>query len=281
MLEHALAGKRVVRLKGGDPFVFGRGGEELEFLRGARHPLRGRARHHRRAGLRRLCRHPADPSRPRAIGAPGHRALPRQSLDELDWPALAQERQTLAVYMGVAGLDGLRAQLLAHGRAAGTPFALIENGSRREQRVILGTLDDLPERATSRSRASPALLILGEVAALARTPALVRRTPLCLPHSPQGRTSHGPLRQHPRHHRQYADRQAPPARPETRLALRQGRSLQSRRLGKGSPGAGDRPRRRAQRRAQARADRSSKPPPAIPASRWRWSPPPAAIRSSR
>ena len=81
--------------------------------------------------------------------------------------ALAQERQTLAVYMGVAGLEGLRDRLVAHGRAASTPFALVENGSRRDQRVVIGTLADLPETARLHHVRSPALLILGEVAALA------------------------------------------------------------------------------------------------------------------
>ena len=84
-------------------------------------------------------------------------------------PALAQERQTLAVYMGVAGLDTLRNKLIAHGRSATTPFALIENGSRAEQRVILGTLAELPERARATHVQSPALLLLGEVAALGHT----------------------------------------------------------------------------------------------------------------
>src|SRR5690606_28509605 len=94
-------------------------------------------------------------------------AQAKDSLDTLDWPALAQERQTLAVYMGVAMLDVLRDRLLAHGRAATTPFALVENGSRAEQRVVVGTLDELPEVARLHAVRSPALLIVGEVAALA------------------------------------------------------------------------------------------------------------------
>jgi len=166
MLEHALAGKRVVRLKGGDPFVFGRGGEELEFLRD--HGIRFEVVPGITAALA-CAAYSGVPltHRDHAQSVRLVTAHCKQSLDELDWPALAQERQTLAVYMGVAGLDGLRAQLLAHGRAASTPFALVENGSRREQRVILGTLDDLPERARAEAVQSPALLILGEVAALA------------------------------------------------------------------------------------------------------------------
>ena len=93
----------------------------------------------------------------------------KDSFDTLDWQSLAQERQTLAVYMGVAGLEGLRDRLIAHGRAASTPFALVENGSRRDQRVLNGTLADLPETARSHQVRSPALLVLGEVAALAGT----------------------------------------------------------------------------------------------------------------
>ena len=91
----------------------------------------------------------------------------KESLDTLDWRALAAERQTLAIYMGVAQLDTLRDRLLAHGRAATTPFALIENGTRPEQRVITGSLADLPRLQRQHNVQSPALLILGEVAALA------------------------------------------------------------------------------------------------------------------
>jgi uroporphyrin-III C-methyltransferase/precorrin-2 dehydrogenase/sirohydrochlorin ferrochelatase len=168
MLEHARAGKRVVRLKGGDPFVFGRGGEELEFLKAHQVPFE------------------VVPGITAALACAAYSGIPlthrdhaqglrlvtahcRDSLDTLDWQALAQERQTLAVYMGVAGLEGFRDQLIAHGRAPQTPFALVENGSRREQRVITGTLADLPQTARSFDVQSPALLILGEVAALAHT----------------------------------------------------------------------------------------------------------------
>jgi uroporphyrin-III C-methyltransferase / precorrin-2 dehydrogenase / sirohydrochlorin ferrochelatase len=166
LLEHARAGRRVVRLKSGDPFVFGRGGEELEFLR-----AHGIA-------------YEVVPGITAAIACAAYAGVPLThrdhaqavrfvtahcgaSLDTLDWSALAQERQTLAVYMGVGELDVLRTQLIAHGRAPDTPFALIENGSRPEQRVVTGTLADLPERARTHNVRSPALLILGEVAALA------------------------------------------------------------------------------------------------------------------
>ncbi|HEY2347316.1 MAG TPA: siroheme synthase CysG [Xanthomonadaceae bacterium] len=166
MLEHARAGKRVVRLKGGDPFVFGRGGEELEFLHA--HGIAFEVVPGITAAL--ACAAYAGvplTHRDHAQSVRFVTAHAKDSLDSLDWRALAAERQTLAVYMGVAGLERLRARLLAHGRHPATPFALIENGSRREQRVVLGILADLPERAREEAVRSPALLILGEVAALA------------------------------------------------------------------------------------------------------------------
>jgi uroporphyrin-III C-methyltransferase / precorrin-2 dehydrogenase / sirohydrochlorin ferrochelatase len=166
MLEHALAGRRVVRLKGGDPFIFGRGGEELEFLRA----------------------HAIDytvvPGITAAVACAAYSGIPlthrdhaqavrlvtahcRDSMDSLDWRALADERQTLAVYMGVSGLELFQHKLIAHGRSPHTPFAIVENGSRPEQRVIRGELGELSHIAASLGVQSPALLILGEVASLA------------------------------------------------------------------------------------------------------------------
>jgi len=168
MLEHARAGKRVVRLKGGDPFVFGRGGEELEVLRDAGIDFE------------------VVPGITAALACAAYAGVPlthrdhaqsvrlvtahcKGSGDTLDWQALAQERQTLAVYMGVAGLDSFSARLIEHGRAATTPFAIVENGSRANQRVIVGTLAELAQRAREHDVQSPALLIVGEVASLAGT----------------------------------------------------------------------------------------------------------------
>lgn len=168
MLEHARAGRRVVRLKGGDPFVFGRGGEELEFLHA--HGITFEVVPGITAAL--ACAAYAGvplTHRDHAQSVRFVTAHTKDSSDTLDWRALAQERQTLAVYMGVAGLDRFRQKLLEHGRAAGTPFALVENGSRPEQRVVTGTLADLPELARSHNVQSPSLLILGEVASLADT----------------------------------------------------------------------------------------------------------------
>lgn len=177
LLQHAQAGRRVVRLKGGDPFVFGRGGEELEFLRDHGIPYE------------------VVPGITAAVACAAYAGVPlthrdhaqsvrfvtahcQSSRDTLDWAALAQERQTLAVYMGVAELGELRARLIERGRAPSTPFALIENGSRPEQRVITGTLANLAERAAFHAVRSPALLILGEVAALATSLAWFGPPPL-------------------------------------------------------------------------------------------------------
>ena len=166
MVEHVRAGRRVVRLKGGDAFIFGRGGEELEYLRA--HGVR----------------YEVVPGITAALACAAYAGIPlthrehaqsvrlvtahcREDEDNLDWPALARERQTLAFYMGVGQLDLLTSRLLAHGRSPDTPFALIENGSRPEQRVLSGTLEQLPALAAEYAIRSPALLIVGEVAGLA------------------------------------------------------------------------------------------------------------------
>ena len=168
MLLHARAGKRVVRLKGGDPFVFGRGGEELEFLRA--HDVAYEVVPGITAAL--ACAAYAGVPLTHRAHAQSVRLLTAHcmdSLDTLDWRALAAERQTLAVYMGVGELARLRERMIAHGRSAETPFALVENGSRPNQRVIVGTLGELSEHARAHGVQSPALLILGEVAALAES----------------------------------------------------------------------------------------------------------------
>ncbi|MDI1251909.1 siroheme synthase CysG [Thermomonas sp.] len=166
LIEHAKAGKRVVRLKGGDAFVFGRGGEELEALQAAGIVFE------------------VVPGITAALACAAYAGIPlthrehaqslqlvtahgQASLDRLDWASLATGNQTLAFYMGVSGLERIRDQLVAHGRVPSTPFAIIENGSRPEQRVIAGKLSALPELARSHKVCAPALLIVGEVAVLA------------------------------------------------------------------------------------------------------------------
>lgn len=167
MLAHAREGRRVVRLKGGDPFVFGRGGEELAFLR--RHGI------------------PCDvvPGITAAVACAAFAGIPlthrdhaqsiclltahgKDAVDAVDTPTLGDARQTLAIYMGIERIESLTERLLAHGRAADTPVAIIENGTLPQQRVITGTLRALPRLARHHVVTTPALLIIGEVAAFAQ-----------------------------------------------------------------------------------------------------------------
>jgi len=166
LLEQARLGRRVVRLKGGDPFIFGRGGEELEFLEQHRIPFE------------------VVPGITAAIACGAYAGIPLthrehaqsvrfvtahsgDSLGGLDWATLARERQTLALYMGVAELGTIREQLVQHGRAPSTPVAIVENGSRLNQRVVLATLAELEDAGRAAAVKSPALVIVGEVAGLA------------------------------------------------------------------------------------------------------------------
>jgi uroporphyrin-III C-methyltransferase/precorrin-2 dehydrogenase/sirohydrochlorin ferrochelatase len=168
MLEHARAGRRVVRLKGGDPFIFGRGGEELEFLR--THGIAYEVVPGITAAL--ACAAYAGVPLTHRDHAQSVRFLTahcRDSLDALDWNSLAAPRQTLAIYMGVAQLEALRARLVAAGKPSSTPIAVVENGTRAEQRVIVAKLGDLDGLAERHALQSPALLIIGEVAALAES----------------------------------------------------------------------------------------------------------------
>ncbi|PLC55269.1 uroporphyrinogen-III C-methyltransferase [Pollutimonas nitritireducens] len=166
MREHADAGQYVVRLKGGDAFVFGRGGEELEYLRS--HDIA----------------YEVIPGITAAMACAAYAGIPLTHRDHAqslrlttaqfsrdttaeDWASLAQANQTLALYMGVSQLDWLPGQLIAHGRSPDTPFALIENGTRRDQRVLHGKLEDLTAQARQHAFKSPSLLLIGEVTALA------------------------------------------------------------------------------------------------------------------
>jgi uroporphyrin-III C-methyltransferase/precorrin-2 dehydrogenase/sirohydrochlorin ferrochelatase len=173
-----------VRLKGGDPFIFGRGGEELEFLAAHGIPFE------------------VVPGITAAVACGAYAGIPLthrdhaqsvrfvtahcgDSLDTLDWRALAQERQTVALYMGVAGLGRIRDRLVEHGRSPHTPVAIVENGSRPEQRVVLATLDELEAAGRAAQVKSPALVIVGEVAALAGQLHWFGRAPLSWRHVQQ------------------------------------------------------------------------------------------------
>lgn len=158
-------GKRVCRLKGGDPFIFGRGGEEAEALTSAGLScsivpgITAAAGCAAAAGIPLTHRDHAQS----LLLLTGHG---KESIDTLDWPSLARDRQTLAVYMGVRRFSILTRNLTKHGRSTRTPVAIIENGTSKAQRVIRGTLGQLPMLARAHAIQSPAILIIGEVAAL-------------------------------------------------------------------------------------------------------------------
>ena len=164
LLDEAKKGQRVVRLKGGDPFIFGRGGEELETLVGSG------------IGFQVV------PGITAASGCAAYAGIPLTHRDhaqsvrfvtahgkggarDLDWPLLAKDKQTLVFYMGLSSCATIREQLLTHGKGGDTPVALIERGTQPSQRVIRGTLDQLPELAAGVE--SPALIMVGSVVTLA------------------------------------------------------------------------------------------------------------------
>lgn len=162
LLREAQSGKRVVRLKGGDPFIFGRGGEELETLCHAGIPFS------------------VVPGITAASGCSAYSGIPLTHRDyaqsvrlvtghlktggELDWANLAAEKQTLVFYMGLNQAATIQAQLIEHGMQADMPVALVENGTSVQQKVVSGDLTQLGELAQQVQ--SPALIIVGRVVGL-------------------------------------------------------------------------------------------------------------------
>ena len=164
MLQHARAGRRVVRLQGGDPLIFGRGGEELEFLRA--HAIPFEVIPGITAAL--ACAAAAGVPLTDRRHARSVTLLSPRGNTPVDEAALALPGQTLAIYMGVGELESLSRTLIARGRGADTPCVLIEKASLPNQRVFDGTLAELPALARAHGVHAPALLIVGEVAARAQ-----------------------------------------------------------------------------------------------------------------
>ncbi len=165
LVRLAKEGKRVVRLKGGDPYIFGRGGEEAEIL--ARHDVpfevvpgvtaaAGVASY---AGIPLTHRNYSQA----CVFVTGH--LKDGSMN-LDWPGLARRRQTVVVYMGLHGLAELCRQMIAHGLPEDWPAAIVQQGTTTSQRTVTGTLATLPALAEAARLKAPTLIIVGEVVKL-------------------------------------------------------------------------------------------------------------------
>ncbi|MBE0439819.1 MAG: uroporphyrinogen-III C-methyltransferase [Gammaproteobacteria bacterium] len=165
LLKHAKQGKRVLRLKGGDPFIFGRGGEEIETLAAEKIPFQ------------------VVPGITAASGCSSYAGIPLTHRDysqscvfvtgqlkdgelDINWPALVQPRQTVVVYMGLVGLPVLSAKLQQHGMTADTPAALVQQGTTDNQKVWISTIADLPELAQREQPVAPTLVIIGDVVKL-------------------------------------------------------------------------------------------------------------------
>ncbi|MGB2044366.1 MAG: siroheme synthase CysG [Porticoccaceae bacterium] len=165
LVDYALEGNRVVRLKGGDPFIFGRGGEEIETLAEHNIPFQvvpgitaasGCASY---AGIPLTHRDHAQSVRFIA----GHLRSGRM---DLNWTELVQPNQTLVFYMGLNGMETICEQLKQHGLDATTPAALIEKGTSDRQQVFIGDLDSLPSIVRSAGAKAPTLIIVGHVVSL-------------------------------------------------------------------------------------------------------------------
>jgi uroporphyrinogen III methyltransferase / synthase len=179
MVERARAGRSVVRLKGGDPFVFGRGGEEAETLAAAGVPFEvvpgvtAGVAAPAYAGI--PVTHREDAS---AVAFVAGHEDPSKDGSSIDWDALARFRGTLVLYMSVKRLPDVAARLIAGGRSADEPAAAVERGTTPAQRTVSATLADLPDAVAAAGIAPPAVMLIGPVAARRETIGWLERRPL-------------------------------------------------------------------------------------------------------
>jgi uroporphyrin-III C-methyltransferase len=168
LIEAAREGFRVVRLKGGDPFIFGRGGEEVEALRAAGVSVEVVPGVSAALGVAASVQVPlTHRDMAQAVTfVTGHAKLGEEP--DLDWPALARPNQTVVVYMGVGTADAIAARLIAAGRDPATPVAIVENGTRENEIAVFGPLANAAEMIQQAGINGPALLVIGEVVALAK-----------------------------------------------------------------------------------------------------------------
>jgi uroporphyrin-III C-methyltransferase/precorrin-2 dehydrogenase/sirohydrochlorin ferrochelatase len=174
MIAAAQAGKFVVRLKGGDPFIFGRGGEEVEALRAAGVAVEVVPGISSALGCAAAAQIPlTHRDMAQAVTfVTGHAALGDEP--DLDWAALARANQTVVVFMGVGSADSIGRRLVAAGRDPATPVAVIENGTRDNEVRAFGSLGELADVVQRNGIGGPALLVIGEVAAIAQGAPKVR-----------------------------------------------------------------------------------------------------------
>lgn len=166
LVSLAKAGKRVLRIKGGDPFIFGRGGEEIEMLAAEGIPFQ------------------VVPGITAAAGCAAYAGIPLTHRDhahsvifmtghgrdgpivDIDWNAIIEPRQTVAIYMGLSQLEGLMAEFVSHGVSPELPAAVIDNGTRASQRVVVGTVGTLAQEAAAAGLRGPTIIIVGSVVTL-------------------------------------------------------------------------------------------------------------------
>lgn len=165
LVRLAQEGKQVVRLKGGDPFIFGRGGEELQTLAAHGIPFEVVPGVTAASGVSCYSGIPLT-HRDHAQGCVFVTGHLKDGTADLDWPSLVRRNQTVVIYMGLGGLPEICRQLVIHGASPTLPVAVVQDGTIGTQRVVTGTLTDIAHRVSAAGLRSPSLTVIGEVVRL-------------------------------------------------------------------------------------------------------------------